>query len=389
MTGRLGQTGQARDHEGVIRVLWLTKGLGPGGAERLLVEHARAGDRDRFRFEVGYLLPWKQHLVAEIEQLGVPTHCFGARTEADPRWVWRFASLVRSGGFDVVHAHSPVSAAIARLVIRAGFRSTAMVYTEHNRWPSHHRATRALNRATFAMNDAVIAVSVEVADSMSPAAGARAEVVTHGIDLARVRAHRRERERARAELGVGPDDVLAVTVANLRENKRYPDLLAAARQVIDAGAPVTFAAAGQGPLEAEVRARHAALGLGDRFRLLGYRDDALRVIAAGDLFVLASGHEGLPVAVMEAFALGVPVVATAVGGLAEAVTDGVDGLLVEPRDPPALAAAILRGADPVLRARLAAGAAESAERYSAARSVARIEAVYGEALRLRRARVAR
>ena len=209
-------------------------------------------------------------------------------------------------------------------------------------------------------------------------------MITHGIDLARVHAHRAERDSVRAELGVGPDEVLALTVANLRENKRYPDLLAAARRVIDAGAPVRFAAAGQGPLEAEITALHAELGLGDRFALLGYRADAQRLLAGADLFVLASGHEGLPVAVMEAFALGVPVVATAAGGMAEAVTDGVDGLLVEPRDPSALAAAIERAVDPALRGRLAEGAAAAGEGYSAAASVARIEAVYEEALACRR-----
>jgi glycosyltransferase involved in cell wall biosynthesis len=271
-----------------------------------------------------------------------------------------------------------VSASLARVLVRAGFRSTAFVYTEHNRWPSHHPATRALNQATFALDDAVIAVSADVAESIAPKARARAEVITHGIDLARVRSHRVDRDAVRAELGVGPDEVLAVTVANLRENKRYPDLLEAARRVVDAGAPVRFAAAGQGPLEAEIGALHDRLGLGDRFRLLGYRADALRLIAGADLFVLSSGHEGLPVAVMEAFALGVPVVATSVGGLAEAVTDGVDGLLVEPGDPAALAAAIVRATDPDLRARLATGAATAGERYSAAAPVARIEAIYGE-----------
>jgi glycosyltransferase involved in cell wall biosynthesis len=260
--------------------------------------------------------------------------------------------------------------------VRIGHRSVGFVYTEHNRWQSHHALTRVANRVTFGLDDAVIAVSSDVAASMSPRARGRTEVVTHGIDLEGVRVHRHDRDAARAELGVRPDEVLVLTVANLRANKRYPDLLAAARRVLDGGLPVVFAAAGQGPLEAEIRAEHARLDLGDRFRLLGYRPDARRLLAGADLLVLACGHEGLPVAVMEAFALGVPVVATAVGGLAEAVTPGVDGLLVAPGDPDALAAAICEAADPEVRARLAAGATAAAERFSAATSVARVEAVY-------------
>ena len=147
---------------------------------------------------------------------------------------------------------------------------------------------------------------------------------------------------------------------------------------------IRFVAVGQGPLADEIRSRRDALGLGDRFVMLGYRDDAPRLMAAADLFVLASSHEGLPVAVMEAFALGVPVVATAVGGVAEAVTDGESGLLVAPGDPTALAEAILRATDPVLRAHLAAGADAAAERFSSAVSVRAIEETYVAAVDRRR-----
>ena len=97
------------------RVLSLIKGLGPGGAERLLVEQAAAGDRDRFQHEVAYVLDWKQHLVPELEALGVPTHCLGVNDERDPRWATRLAGLLRRERYDIVHAHSPVVATVARV----------------------------------------------------------------------------------------------------------------------------------------------------------------------------------------------------------------------------------------------------------------------------------
>ena len=185
----------------------------------------------------------------------------------------------------------------------------------------------------------------------------------------------------RAELGARDDDVLSVTVANLRATKNYPGLLEAARLVIDRsardGSPrVQFAAAGQGPLEAEIRARHAELGLGDGFRLLGYRDDTTRLIAGADVFVLASHHEGLPVTVMEALTLGVPVVAPDVGGLREVVTSGENGILVAPGSATALAEAIEEAADPTTRARLGAGARATGERFSSATAVTRMEECY-------------
>lgn len=359
-------------------MLWITKGLGPGGAERLLVEQARVRGDD-VEVEAAYLLAGKRHLVDDLERAGVATHCLGVRTEADPRWLVRLSRLLRRGRFDVVHVHSPVSAALTRILVHTAHRRVAVVDTEHNRWPSHHRLTRLLNRVTFPLNDAALAVSEEVVASM-PARPRRAtRVLTHGIDAAGVRARAGDRDATRRELGCGVDDIVCVTVANLRAQKRYPDLLDAARAVVDRDPRVRFVTAGQGPLAHEVRARRDALGLGDRFALLGYRDDVPRLLAAADLFVLASAHEGLPVAVMEAFALGVPVVATAVGGLVEAVTDGVSGLLVPPGDPDALAAAILRAADPAVRAELAAGADAASTRFAVADAERAIEATYRSA----------
>lgn len=367
------------------RVLWLVKGLGPGGAERLLVEHARRGDHSRFSYEAAYVLDWKTHLVPQLEACGVATHSLGVAREVDPRWGERLRRLLRDGHYDVVHAHSPLPASAARTLVRTmrAANRPQFVYTEHNSWQSHNALTRAANRATFGWNDATFAVSDDVRDSVDARHRAGVEVLTHGIDLDGVRAEGGARAAVRAELGIEEGTHLAVTVANLRATKNYPGLLATARLVADRGLPVVFAAAGQGPLEAEVRAEHARLGLGDAFRVLGYRDDATRLIAAADVYVLASDHEGLPVTVMEAFALGVPVVAPAVGGLPEVVRTGENGVLVTPSDPVALADAVERALDPSEHARLARGAAASGEQFSNAPAVARLEEAY-RALAMRR-----
>jgi len=205
----------------------------------------------------------------------------------------------------------------------------------------------------------------------------RVEVVEHGVVLDQVRAERAARDDARAELGIGADEVAIGTVANLRANKDWPNLLAAARLLADRGVPARFVAVGQGPLEAEVRARHAELGLGDRVLLTGHREDAVRLMAGCDAFVLASYYEGLPVALMEALALGLPIVATSVGGVPEMVTDGREALLVPPRDPDALAAALTTiVCDPVRRAAMASAASERAAHYDIGVAVARMEQIY-------------
>ena len=182
--------------------------------------------------------------------------------------------------------------------------------------PDGHVAHRQWRRRT------AVAVSSAVRASMPARLQASTEVVRHGIDVDAVAAKLADRDAVRRELGL--DGRLVVgTVANMRATKGWPDLLAAARQVLDEVPDAVFLAVGQGPMEEEIHHLHEQLGLGDRFRLLGFRPDAVRIMAGCDLFCLASHHEGLPIAVMEAMALGLPIVATDVGGLAELVVDRV------------------------------------------------------------------
>jgi glycosyltransferase involved in cell wall biosynthesis len=179
--------------------------------------------------------------------------------------------------------------------------------------------------------------------------------------------------------------VVVGTVANLRATKGYPDLLEAARQVVAGDARLRFVAVGQGQLADDLERRHEQLGLGERFRFLGYRPDAARTMAAFDIFVLASHHEGRPVALMEAMALGLPCVVTSVGGVPEMVTDGVDAILMPPGRPDDLAGAVLDLAGDLARRQVLAAAAQlQATAFGASPAVARVEAVYRQAARARR-----
>jgi glycosyltransferase involved in cell wall biosynthesis len=210
----------------------------------------------------------------------------------------------------------------------------------------------------------------------------RTEVLVHGIDLDGVAAHRDGRERVRAELAVSDDTVLVVTLANLRAHKDYPTLLGAARRALDAGAAIRVVAVGQGPLEADVMAQAGRLGLGDAFQLLGYRADALDVLAAGDIFTLSSKAEGYPVSLMEALALGLPVVATAVGGIPAAVRSGVEGLTVPAARPDLLGDALAALAkDDRKRAEFGQAARARSAMFDIRPATERIEAVYDEVRR--------
>lgn len=362
-----------------VRVLWLTKGLGPGGTETLLAAGATAIDREHFDYSAAYVVPEKRALVPLVERAGVEVTCLGTVAPGDLRWTWRLRRLLEEQPVDVVHAHAPLVAAIARLAARTLPRRVRplTMSTEHNIWSAYSFPTRIINAITYPLDQAHFAVSEEVRRSMPEWWQQRTETLIHGIAVEAVRARRSAREHMRRALGVRDDECLAVTVANYRRHKDYSTLLAAARLLREGGAPVRFVAVGQGPLEHAVNDEHARSGLGDDFQLLGYRPDAIDVLAAADLFVLSSRQEGLPVALMEALALGLPVIATAVGGIPEAVRDGIEGRLVPAGRPDELADAILGLVrDPEQRERMGKAAALRAADFDVERVVRRYEACY-------------
>jgi glycosyltransferase involved in cell wall biosynthesis len=346
----------------------------------LLVSLARTIDRSRFCCQVAYLLRAKDHLVGELAAAGVDSVCLDGANPLDLAWARRLRRLVEADAIDIVHLHAPHPAAIARPVLRSiGRTRPAIVYTEHNGWDTYTPVTRWANALTYPLDDARLVVSQAAVASIPHFLRGRTEVLVHGVELDAVRAHRNARGQIRAELGVDERTALVVTVANLRADKDYPTLLRAARRALDAGGLMRFVAVGQGPLENQIRAEIGRLGLSDAFLLLGYRSDALDVIAAADLFTLSSWAEGYPVSVMEALALGLPVVATAVGGVAEAVRSGVEGILVPAGRPDRLGDALVElASDPVRRSQMSLAAADRASLFDIRRATARIEAAYEE-----------
>ena len=124
-----------------IRVLVLIKGLGIGGAEKLISEGARFWDRDSFEYTVAYVLPWKDQLVGALEDQGVEVHMIGGERGLTPPTVGRLRSLVKDLDVDLIHAHLPTMGIVARIA-----SPVPVVYTEHNMADSYRPITRFLNR---------------------------------------------------------------------------------------------------------------------------------------------------------------------------------------------------------------------------------------------------
>ena len=317
----------------------------------------------------------------DLNDADVPTGCLdGAKGVG---WVRRLRRLVKDERFDLVHAHSPVAAAAARLALIGG---PPIVYTEHNVWERYHPATYWSNLLTFGRNRHVFAVSEHVKDSIRypgwltrlglPAA----ETLYYGIDQSSIETWA-VRNGVREELNIAADAPVVGTVANFKSHKRLDQMLRAAALVRRYVPGVRFVLVGQGPLEPELRRLAQTLHLGDTVVFAGFREDAPRVCSTFDVFALSSEHEGLSIALIEALALGKPAVVTDVGGLTEVIEDERQGYIVPVGQPLIFGDRIVRLLeDPGLRARMGAEGRVRAESFDIRRSVRRMEQVYQEVL---------
>lgn len=355
-----------------------------GGEEKhvydVLARLAARGDLD-LHVAAPARSPWSPELAAlpGVRRIAVPF-----ANKADLVSVARLARLMRRERYDVVHVHGARAGWLVRLAAwLAGCRK--VVWTMHlllqdhiSRQPGWSKRfyvaiERFLNRRTAR----IIAVSESLRQGLlaSDASLETARVVTvpNGIEPPRDPAPADLRGRIGARAG----ESIGLAVGKLQREKGH-DILARALAALPAGSRTHAAVAGTGMLEEELRRLAASLGVSDRFHLLGFQSDVLGLLKAADYFVMPSRYEGFPIALLEAMALGKPIIAAAVNGIPEAIEDGVNGLLVPPGDERALAAAILRlAADPVEAARLGAAAAMAyRERYTLERCCERITDVY-------------
>jgi glycosyltransferase involved in cell wall biosynthesis len=302
----------------------------------------------------------------------------------------RLARFIRRGRYALVHTNSSKAGILGRWAARwAGV--PVIVHTVHG-WGHHeqqHPLVRAiyigLERLTLPITDRLIAVSpLDLEKGLQAGIGRREDyvVIRSGIELDRFGHPRRMRDETRAQLGIPPGAPVVGSVTRLSPQKAPLDFVRAAGLVIQEVPDTWFVMVGDGPLRPDVETLTEHLGLSGRLILTGLRRDVPEVMAALDLFCLTSLWEGLPRVLPQAMATGLPIVATAVDGNVEAVRDGVNGLLVPPADPPAVAEAIvslLR--DPDSAARMGAAGRERSADFGSQKMVADIAELYRSLLR--------
>jgi glycosyltransferase involved in cell wall biosynthesis len=367
-----------------------------GGAQENTMLTADLLDPERYAVDVvsGPQAGPEGSLIEEVQARGIhltiePNLVREVNPLKDLSALLALTSHIRHRGYAIVHTHSSKAGILGRWAAwLAG--TPVIVHTVHG-W-GHHERQHPMVRRTFILLEQLTAPITDKLIVVSPlntekgladriATPEKYVTIRSGIDLERFRYPTRPREAVRAELGIPPDATVVGTVTRLSEQKAPLDFVSAAARIGARHPDVQFVIVGDGPMRAEVEAAITSEGLTHSVHLTGLRRDVPDLMHSFDIFALSSLWEGLPRVLPQAMAAGLPIVATAVDGNTEAVTDGANGFLTPAGDPGALAEALLKLLrDPALAARMGQAGLARIDEFGARRMAQQIESLYEELL---------
>jgi glycosyltransferase involved in cell wall biosynthesis len=364
-----------------MRILFLSTSMGMGGADQQILILARAM-RDRgHEVRIIALAPLGP-MGLEAQREGIPTESLELKRNIGivPR-IFRLARMVRDWRADVLHSHMVHANLLAR-AIRLMAPVPALVSTIHS-VNDGGRLRMTAYRLTSGLVDRHTIISRVAADryvAIGAVPAQRLEVMPNAVDTEQFRYQPDARSAIRRELGLG-DQFVWIAVGRFEEPKDCPTMIAAFARLATKRPGSELLLVGKGLLREEVERLVRSAGLTDRVRFLGVRRDVAQLMSAADGYVLSSNREGMPVVLLEAAAVGLPIVATRVGGVPEVVEHGVSGFLVPPGDPDGLMLAMDRveGLDPEARRALGAqGRALVEQRYGTRSVMERWDRLYSE-----------
>jgi glycosyltransferase involved in cell wall biosynthesis len=330
-----------------IRVLELRSVWGTGGGpEKTILTGAAQADPTRFLVTVCYVRDARDKVFsidAKAASWSVPYTELIERHSFDPTLWRRLRRMTREQAIDIVHSHDYKTDLLAWLLSK--FERVAAISTAHG-WTGHSARERWLyypfGKRLLARFGRVIAVSRDITQELIRH-GASADHVTtilNGIDH---RQHKRERSREqviRQRLGISREATVLGSVGRLEPQKRFDLLIESFHRLRSRFPDLVLVIVGDGSLKDSLASQISRLGLGDSCRLLGQRTDIVDLHHAFDVYVQSSDYEGTPNTVLEAMALETPVVATDVGGTAELIRNGMDGVLCRANDVDVLVGAV-------------------------------------------------
>jgi len=369
------------------RILHVITRLELGGAQRNTLYTVEHLDRDRFQAGLawgpGDRLDAEAARLEGVERFEVADLVRPVHPLRDLGALARLRRVVREFAPQVVHTHSSKAGILGRAAARLE-RVPSVVHSIHGFGftPLQAAPVRALfllaERAAARWTDHFIAVSQadrQLGLELGLFGPEAVSLIRSGIPLERLRAA--DGSRVRCQLGLPDATPLVTQVGNFKPQKAPLDFVRVAAEVVRELPDTRFVMAGEGPLRGQAEALAAELRVADRIIFCGWWNEVPELLAASQVSVLTSRHEGLPRAVVESLAAGVPVVATAVDGVVEVVRHGVNGFLAAPGDVASMAAAVtalLRS--PELRQRMAAAARAGLDEFDIDLMVRQQEELY-------------
>jgi glycosyltransferase involved in cell wall biosynthesis len=367
------------------RVLHVIDSLDLGGAQTFLLDLVKNHNHARYLPEVA-VMHGKGVYCEAFEKEGVKIHSLSPG-KFPPLYVPNFWRLMRREKFDILHFHLFGANLCAKPLALAAGHTAIIVHDQCNdasreRNPMLLTADAVANRGVAR----VIAVSQSVRRYLldrEDLPDDSVEMIPNGIDTELfVPPSEEQRVTARLALGLPPDVQVIGGVGRLVSQKNFPVFLEVAAQILARNPTAIFVIAGTGPLETELKMKAVALGIGGAVRFLGHVSHRPGLYQALDALLLTSDFEGTPLTLLESMATAIPVVASAVDGIAEVCTDGHDAILVTPRDVAGFANALARlQADRVLNKQLGDNARVTMiNRYEIRFVARRVELIYDKVL---------
>lgn len=320
-----------------IRILHVTFSMDFGGTEQVIAQLVRGLPEAEFVSQVACIDGSIGPMASDIRKRGVPVVALGRQPGLDWSLVHRLRELIRQEQIDVVHGHQYTPWFYAWLASRGS--GARVIFTEHGRFHPDHRRWKAiwLNPLMALTSQAVVAISEATRLALARyefIPGAKVQRIYNGIEPLTPEPGRGA--RVREALGIPGTAFVLGTVARLDPVKNQGMLLDAAARMMDEDGSVWLLLVGDGPERQNLEQRADALGIRERVCFTGFQERPGEFMQAMDLFLLTSWTEGTSMTLLEAMSLGLPCVATAVGGNPEIVEDGVTGRLVPCDDAGAL-----------------------------------------------------
>lgn len=330
--------------QGKIKILETIRQGQVGGGETHVLDLVRKLDKSQFQVDV--LSFTEGPMVDTLNALGINTYVINTEKPFDLN-VWGIVTaFISNGGYDIIHAHG--TRAASNVFYSAKKLGIPMIYTVHG-WSFHNNQNYIMRRfreisESFLTKKAISTITVSESnkkDGIKKFGLKRAHVIYNGIDSMKFNPEKEEFNAIRKEFGIPNDKTLVGYLVRMTEQKDPFTMIRAIKIINNTNKNIMFLMVGNGELLEATKKLASELGVLDQIVFSNFRSDMPAILKAIDIYCLPSLWEGMPIGMLEAMAMGKACIATSVDGTTELVNDGVNGILINIKDPEMLAKQII------------------------------------------------